>query len=585
MTNPPDASSHAEQRARLLVETARQLGGSLEPDAIFERLKKSVCSAMPCDGLIVSAYDRDAGLIRCDYAWVEGNLIDPASLPPLVYKPDSPKGMQTQVIRTGRPAIFSDVVERAQDPKGTYYEVDAQGGVHNLRGGGAPKSRSAIMVPLRLEDVVVGVVQVMADRDGAYDMGDLELLEGISLLLAVALENARLYRRAQDELLERRHLEEALREADRRKDEFLATLGHELRNPLNPIRNAVTLLRLKSTADPEADWGHGIIDRQVEHLTRLIDDLLDVSRITRGRLDLRRRPVRLDEIVRSAVESSRALVDSRGHHLAVDMPLDPILVDADPVRLAQVFWNLIENAAKYTPERGHIGIAASRRDGQVVVTVSDDGLGIAEDKLPHLFDLFYQADRSIERTTGGLGIGLTIVKRLVELHGGSVAAASGGAGRGSTFSVTLPLYAGPASTPRDGSSATAGRPLTSWRVLVADDNPDSANSMARLLRLAGNEVEVAFDGEQAVLTGDRQRPDVLILDIGMPKRNGYDVARWVREQPWGRDALLIAATGWGQDQDRRDALAAGFDEHLVKPVDLNALGRLLDRRAQGDHRH
>jgi GAF domain-containing protein len=278
--------SPADLAYPILLETARQLGGSLEPAAIFGRLQHSVCGAMRCDGLIVSSFDRAASVILCDYAWVGGNLLDPATLPPLTYRDDS-GGMQSQVIRTGRPAMFSDVVERVRDPKGTYYEVDPGGDVRDLKQGDPPLVQSAIMVPLRLDGEVVGVVQVMADAANAYASADLELLEGISLLLAVALENARLYRRAQDDLEERRRTErelletgQALREADQRKDEFIATLGHELRNPLNPIRNAVELLRRKDTVDPDVRWGHDVIQRQVTHLTRLMDDLLDVSRIT-----------------------------------------------------------------------------------------------------------------------------------------------------------------------------------------------------------------------------------------------------------------------------------------------------------------
>ncbi len=324
--------------ARILLETARQLGSSLDPDAIFTRVRDSIRSAMPCNGLIVSSFDRASNLIRCVHAWVGGNVLDPASLPPLVHRPDS-EGMQTQVIRTGRPAIFSDVAERVRDPKGTFYEVEPSGVVRDLKDSGPTESRSALMAPLILEGEVVGVLQVMADEERAYGAAELELLEGISLLLAIALENARLFRRLADELEERRrtevHLrdtESALLEADRRKDEFLATLGHELRNPLNPIRSAVELLKRKAPVDSESEWAHDVIQRQVLHLSRLIDDLLDVSRITQGKLELKRHVVPVDTVLLGAVESVRPLLDGMGHLLTIHGG-PPVRVNADPVRL------------------------------------------------------------------------------------------------------------------------------------------------------------------------------------------------------------------------------------------------------------
>ena len=579
---PPDAQAPAtlDRAHHILLETARQLGSSMEPEAIFARLLSSVRGAVRCDGLIVSSFDRGAGLIRCAFAWVGGNLLDPSGLPPLTYRADS-QGMQSQVIRTGRPMLFSDVADRVRDPKGTYYEVDRSGSVRDLRGGGPPSSQSAIMVPLRLEGEVVGVVQVMADAEGVYTQGDLELLEGVSLLLAVALENARLYRRAQDELEERRRTERSLREAedslkqaDRRKDEFLATLGHELRNPLNPIRSAVELLRQKGASDPDVRWSHEVIQRQVVHLARLIDDLLDVSRITQGKIDLRRDVVELNQVLESAVESVRPLVQGSGKQLMVRHPKEAVLLNADPVRLAQVFSNLLDNAVKYTGRNARIDVEVQRLGAEAVVSVRDDGVGIPPEHLPHLFDPFYQADRSLGRTHGGLGIGLTLVRRLVEMHGGTIEAVSDGSGCGSTFVVRLPAL------PREHSTEAAPHarravPRRPRRILIADDNQDSAASMAMLLRLDGNEVQIAFDGEDAVRLADGFRPEVLLLDIGMPRLNGYEVAQRLRAQPWGRELVLIAATGWGQDEDRRRSMETGFDAHLVKPVDHQALLQLL----------
>lgn len=579
---PNDASSRdgAAGHARILLETARQLGSCLEPDAIFARMKESLCGAFACNGVIVSSLDRKAALIRCAYAWAGGEVLDPATLPPIELRPDA-AGMQTQVIRTGKPMMFSDVAERVRDPKGQYYEVEAGGSVRDLKDSGPSKSHSALMAPLILEGEVVGVLQVMADEAAAYGPADLELLEGVSLLLTVALENARLFRRLEDELEERRRTESHLRateaallHADRRKDEFLATLGHELRNPLNPIRSAVELLQLRAPADPATQRAHEVIRRQVVHLSRLMDDLLDVSRITRGKLDLRRSTVALDDVLQSAIESIRPLIEGLGQTLDVEGET-ALFVDADPVRLAQVFSNLFNNASKYAPPGSRIAVLVEPAGDRVAVAVRDPGRGIAPEHLPHVFDLFYQAGTSAE---GGLGIGLTLVKQLVELHGGTIDAESDGVGRGSLFRVRLPLASATAVLPVRPAPARTER---TWRLLVADDNRDSAEAMAMLLSTLGHEVDVAFDGEEALGLAARTRPDAIVLDIGMPRLDGYEVAKRLRAEPWGREVVLIAATGWGQERDRRRSAEAGFDAHLVKPVDHVKLLQLMAEIADG----
>jgi signal transduction histidine kinase len=583
--DPIPASPALLDRAHhTLLETARQLGSSLEPEAIFKRLTDSVRGAMRCDGLIVSSYDRAENLIRCSYAWVGGNVLDATTLPPLELRPDG-GGMQSQVIRSGRPMLFSDVADRVADPKGTYYEVDPHGGVRNLRGADPPASRSAIMVPLRLEGEVVGVVQAMADADQVYTSADLELLEGISLLLAVALENARLYRRAQDEIEERRRAEsdlrrteEALREVDRRKDEFLATLGHELRNPLSPIRNAVELLQRPATSDVDARWSHQVIERQVVHLTRLIDDLLDVGRITQGKLELRRETVEVHDLLAGVVEPIHHGLEAAGQHLTVRRAAGPVLVHADPIRLAQVFSNLIDNAIKYSAPGGRIDLLVERGADQVEISVEDDGAGITAEHLPNVFGLFYQADRSSQRTQAGLGIGLTLARRLVEMHDGTIEAFSDGPGRGSRFVVRLPAVAG-AEAPAARARVRSTEPMGSLRVLVADDNRDSADSLAMLLEVSGHEVHVSYDGEEAVRLAAEVRPEVLLLDIGMPRLDGYQVATRLRGEPWGAELVIIATTGWGQEQDRTRSRETGFDAHLVKPVDLEALMQLISELA------
>lgn len=372
---------------------------------------------------------------------------------------------------------------------------------------------------------------------------------------------------------DRKVAEEVLRDADRKKDEFLATLAHELRNPLAPIRNAVQVLTAKVMADPALARVGEMIDRQVRVMARLLDDLLDVSRITRGKLELRRGRVELAAVVASAVETSRPLLDAAGHELTVDLPAEPVVLDADPVRLAQVFANLLNNAAKYTDRGGHIRLAAVLSQGGVTVGVSDDGIGIAPDMLPRLFEIFSQADPALERAQGGLGIGLSLVRGLVELHGGTVEARSAGPGRGSTFTVRLPSVVRAA--PRPSAKVTQPGGRSKCRLLIADDLRDNADSTTLLLQLRGHEVRTAYDGEQALAVAAEFRPDVVLLDLGMPKLSGFEVCRRIRQQPWGRRMYLVAVTGWGQEDDRRRTAEAGFDRHLVKPVEPAELDELL----------
>ncbi|HET9327794.1 MAG TPA: ATP-binding protein [Candidatus Eisenbacteria bacterium] len=381
----------------------------------------------------------------------------------------------------------------------------------------------------------------------------------------------------------RRRSEEALKDADRRKDEFLATLAHELRNPLAPIRNATQILKLKGAAAHEVDWARDVIDRQMQHMTRLIDDLLDVSRITRNQIELRREHVSLSRVIHGAVETSRPLIDSLGHTLSLALPSEHIELDADLTRLAQAFANLLNNAAKFTERGGQITVAARREGSDVVVSVRDTGIGLPSDKLASVFDLFTQVDRSLERSRTGLGIGLTMVKRLVEMHGGSVTAHSDGLGRGSEFVVRLPILSTSSAT-RTQSVADDVHPASQAgrRVLVVDDNDDSATSLGMMLGAMGYEVRTAADGVAGLRTAKEFRPDVALLDIGMPRMNGYELARRIREQPWGRSMVLIAVTGWGQAEDQARTIEAGFDEHLVKPVDpTTLLGRLKHRLESG----
>jgi PAS domain S-box-containing protein len=374
---------------------------------------------------------------------------------------------------------------------------------------------------------------------------------------------------------------EQLRDADRRKDEFLAMLAHELRNPLAPVRNAVTIMRAKGPAVPELEWARDVIDRQVQQMTRLIDDLLDTSRIRSGKIELQHGRIDLAEVVHGAVEASRPLIDQAGHELVVELPPAPVTLHGDLVRLSQVFCNLLNNSARYTPRGGHIVLRAVQCEGTVEVSVRDDGVGIPAEMLPRVFDMFTQVDRSLERTRGGLGLGLTLVKQLVELHGGQVEARSAGPGQGSEFVVRLPRAIDAATVgPRDAQDATPVSTADPLRVLVVDDNEDAASSLGRLLQLVGHECWTANDGLEGLRLAREHRPDVAFLDLGMPKLNGFDVAVAIRREAWGRDVRLLALTGWGQDLDRERSRAAGFDDHLVKPVALESLLEVLARRRE-----
>jgi PAS domain S-box-containing protein len=378
------------------------------------------------------------------------------------------------------------------------------------------------------------------------------------------------------DITERKQTEEALKEADRRKDEFLAMLAHELRNPLAPILNAAHAIKLVGLADVNQQWACDVIERQTQHLTRLVDDLLDVSRITQGKVTLAREQLELSTIIHRAIETSRPLIEARRHHLTIALPPGPVRLEGDQTRLVQVVGNLLNNAAKYTDEGGHIRLEAAQEDGAAVIRVRDDGMGMPAELLPHVFDLFTQADRSLDRSQGGLGIGLTLVRRLVEMHGGKVEARSQGAGRGSEFVVRL-LALAPANAPdAELSSDGLARPVThALRVLIVEDNIDSAEMMAFVLKLSGHEVQMAHNGPEALHAARAFEPHVVLCDIGLPGMNGYEVAARLREQPASRRALLIALTGYGEEEARLRAKEAGFDYHLVKPVKPDALDALL----------
>jgi len=369
-----------------------------------------------------------------------------------------------------------------------------------------------------------------------------------------------------------KRLAEALAEADRRKDEFLATLAHELRNPLAPLRNGLELLK-RPGYDPRAmaNWRE-MMGRQLVHMVRLVDDLLDVSRISRGKIEVRSAIVELATVIQHAVETSRSMIEEHGHELIVQLPPEPICIDGDVTRLAQVVSNLLNNAAKYTEPEGHIWLTAKRVGGEVIVSVRDDGIGVPPAMLPKLFDIFTQVDQSIERSQGGLGIGLSLVKALVELHGGRVEAKSEGLGKGSEFSVMLPIAQG---VQAEECARPEAQAHSRRRILVVDDNRDGADTLARVLTMMGYETRAAYDGVEAVEVAETYRPDVVLLDLGLPKLNGFETCQRLRERAWCKDVTIIAVTGWGQEQVRRNTQEAGFDHHMVKPVDPTALMKLL----------
>ena len=380
-------------------------------------------------------------------------------------------------------------------------------------------------------------------------------------------------RRAESDL---QRLAADLSNADRRKNEFLATLAHELRNPLAPMSNMLEVLK-RADGDKEIlKRAHETIERQLGQMVRLVDDLLDLNRITHDRLELRRSEVELSSVIQQAVEVARPLIDAAGHNLIVELPAEPIYLNADRARLAQMFGNLLNNSSKYTRPNGTISLTAKRIDNDVAVTVKDNGAGIPHDKLDSIFDMFMQVDRTSDRAQGGLGIGLTLVKRLAEMHGGSIEANSGGEGQGSEFVVRLPLLS-KLSDDVTQTHSPEQQLSPQRRILIVDDNKDSADSLAMLLEITGNRTYMAHDGIEAIEAIEKHRPELVLLDIGLPRLDGHEVCRHVRQQPWGKDIVIIALTGWGQEEDRRKSEEAGFNGHLVKPVDYDKLLELLNR--------
>jgi signal transduction histidine kinase len=531
------AAEETTRRSNFLARASHELGSSLDLEEGMRRLL----------GLIVPDLADEAALV-----------VDAEAGMPLFFY----RGAETRVARSYQdiPAPLAGALQRA------------------LREGLAVQEPGALAHPLRAGQNILGALS-LAWRAESPSLAprDLVTLDEMVGRAAIALDNARLYRSLQREIVRSRQAEEDLQDANRRKDEFLAMLSHELRNPLAPIRNAVEVIRRIGSGEPMLGMARDIIDRQAAHLARLVDELLDVSRISQGKIALRKESVELGKIVAQSVETARPLIDLRGQKLVLDGPPGAVWLSADPARLAQVLANLLNNASKYTPEGGRIDLLIGANAGEATIVVRDNGTGIEPQLLPHVFELFVQGERSLDRSQGGLGVGLTLVKRLVEMHNGQVQASSDGLGRGATFKVTLPCIAEVRSEPSRTPSEPAVAEVYGRRVLVVDDNLDAVESTAAFLRLEGHEVKTVTDGAQALASLKVFDPHVVVLDIGLPGLDGFEVARRLRARGDTSHALLIAVTGYGQREDRQRAVEAGFDYYFVKPTDPREIHSAIER--------
>ena len=567
------AAEEATRRSAFLAEASKVLTRSLDYDATLRGLARVSVPALG-DLAAVTVVDDRSGSWETLIAWD-----DPADGAPREASVGE-AGLDPALRETIRRVLESGHSEslpelpRRPDEDG---EPSATPGTGLIIEGTSVEVGGAMTIPLEARGRALGAVTLIAGHSGRrFGPEDRTLAEDLAARAAIAIDNARLYR--------------AIREDDRRKNEFLAMLAHELRNPLAPIRNAVEIIQRLGLKDGDLGWAGDVIARQVEQMVRLVDDLLDISRITGGKIQLRKEPIDVASVVTHALETSRPLIGARNHTLSVDLPREPVWIEADRARLSQVLANVLNNAAKYTGDGGEIALAVDREGHEAVFRVRDSGIGIPPEMLSQVFDLFTQVDRSLDRSEGGLGIGLTLVRRLIEMHGGSAHARSEGPGRGSEFILRLPALPevglridGHRPSPagaglRDGEPAgdRDRRGTSPFRILIVDDNADSARSLARLLRLSGHEVNTAGDGPGALREIEATHPDFVLLDIGLPGMDGYEVARSIRE---GRDSgrpVLVAVTGYGQEEDRRRSREAGFDYHFVKPVELDTLFSLLE---------
>ncbi|HEX6528789.1 MAG TPA: response regulator, partial [Burkholderiales bacterium] len=530
------AAEETTQRSNFLARASHELGASLDLQQGMRRLLDLVVPQ----------------LAECAALVVDGE----ADSPLVFYRTDNQTGQ----------ASYADLPQSLREA------------LQRVVREGLPLEGQTVCYPLRIGDRTLGALALQSTDSPNLLPQDLVTLQELVSRAAIALDNARLYSSLQREIVRSREAEESLQDANRRKDEFLAMLSHELRNPLAPIRNAVEVMRRVAPPDPKLTMAREVVDRQVTLLARLVEELLDVSRISQGKIVLKREPVDLARIIAHSVETSRPLIDARSQTLSVAVPATPVWLSADFARLSQVLSNLLNNASKYTGEGGRIELGATLHAGEVNIMVRDNGSGIEAELLDKVFELFVQGDRALDRGQGGLGIGLTLVKRLVELHQGSVGAASDGPGRGATFTVTLPCIA--AVEPQRAAPqlvAQSSSEIYGRRVLVVDDNVDAAESTAAFLRLEGHEVKAVHDGLQALSSLKVFDPHVVVLDIGLPGLDGYAVARQLRSRGDTSHVLLIALTGYGQKEDRARAAEAGFDYHFVKPADPREIQVAIER--------
>lgn len=543
-----DITQHkrSELDSRFLADASAVLAGLVDPEGTLENLARLAVPAF-ADWCAVDMLDDKGNLKRVAVAHVDPAKVQLAREYQRRYPPD-PDGNYGawHVLRTGKGELTSQITDEMLAAS-----ILDQQQLHILRRLGL---RSYIGVPLSVRGKVIGVLTFVAAESGRrYDPETLAVAEDLAHRAGIALENAHLY--------------QEVRAADRRKENFLSLLAHELRNPLAPIRNGIEIAKRSIGNGETLRKAIGMMERQVQQLIRLVDDLLDVSRIMRNKVELRKEPMDLRHAITRAIETAQPAIDAAGHRLNVDVPPDPILLDGDLVRLTQVISNLLNNAARYTERQGDITLCAKRTPSHAVVTVRDTGIGIPPEVLPRIWDMFMQAAQGRKVAQGGMGIGLTLVRSLVEMHGGTVEAHSEGLGKGSEFVVRLPLLQ---QAPQKNGPPAAVRPLRDVpprRVLVVDDNVDAAESLASLLRFAGHEAKTAHDGPTALRLAEQEPPEIVFLDLGMPEMDGIEVAKRMRANPCLKETVLVALTGWGQEEDRRRTLAAGFDAHQVKPVD------------------
>jgi len=559
----------AEHNAQFLADASAALAGLVDVDSALQNVARLAVPRF-ADWCAVDAIEEGATLRRVAVAHQDQDQ-DPVELAHELHEkyPPDPNAAQGlwHVLRTGKSELISEFSDSLMSATIRDMGQREMGQRDKLRTLGL---RSYLAVPLSVRGKVLGVLTFVTAESGRhYTVEDLAVAEDLAHRAAVALENARLY--------------QEVREADRRKDEFLAVLGHELRNPLAPISNALHLLKMPGAKPQVVEQAREMMERQIQHMVRLVDDLLDVSRIVRGKVELRCEPLELSAVVARAVETVQPLLEAEGHKLSVELPVEPLCVQGDLVRLAQILGNLLHNAARYTERGGEIRIVAKRVGDQAALSVLDNGIGISPENLPRIWDMFAQADRRLKGSQGGMGIGLALVKGLVERHGGTVAARSAGLGQGSEFVITLPLRK---DCENDDAQSAADRPpapAVARRVLIVDDNVDAARSLAMLLRIGGHEVRVAHDGRSAMQLAEAHVPEVAFVDIGMPVMDGYQLAQHFKGHPELRSVMLVALTGWGQDLDRARTREAGFDAHEVKPISLTALDKLLNQpRPQTD---